>query len=587
MLDRLLILAAALGILAAASTAAAQCGLPGPNVIIGQVFDVGNFASTNGHDACALGAVVCNIGSVAVPYSGCPNQHPLIGGQMYRYSTVNGAGRMEQVGLSWLKHTAVAAAQTICCPSCTGGGGLGPGCADTYGSGFNGAQGTLGPRYQVNAFNGTYSYCPPHPSGGNYGRLEVALPDIVTTAGGSGAATRYFGEEVTISTVDATWTDAAHPVAMNGFDNYSNIEMTVSGASTNYTFALLGGATATQRMTPAINRWKQIDPAVTESTVFVTGEGEYYVSSRATSLGGSPAMWHYEYAVFNLNSDRCGGSFSVPVPDDLNVTNIGFHGVAYRGGDGNNGVNFDGSPWIATRANGTLKWATQSYDVNTNANAIRFATTYNFRFDTNAPPASPNGQVTLGLWKPGTPASITATAQVPACTAASIASSPASTAACPGGLVPFSVMPGGSLPAAYQWQVETTPGNWVALSTSPAPLPCGGGATAVASSPTAATTQIGVQPCAGVSVYRVRCIVTNACGSVASAAATLTIVTTADMNCDCVVSAADAGAFSLALLDETAYRDAYHDCDRMHADLNSDGQVDAEDVRGFVAALMP
>jgi len=40
-------------------------------------------------------------------------------------------------------------------------------------------------------------------------------------------------------------------------------------------------------------------------------------------------LWHYEYALYNTNSDAGVGSFSVPVPDSAVVLNAQFHGVAY------------------------------------------------------------------------------------------------------------------------------------------------------------------------------------------------------------------------------------------------------------------
>jgi hypothetical protein len=180
-------------------------------------------------------------------------------------------------------------------------------------------------------YTGVYSDCPPHPSGGNFGRLEVALADLTVATGGASAATRFFAEEQAVAHDDAQYVDAAHPVPVNGLNNASNRELTVSGTATDYTFAIYTAGGATQRGTPAIARWRQIDPSVTETIADVPGEGRFYVSSKATALGGTPPMWHYEFAVFNLNSDRCAGAFSVPLPPGAHVVNTGFHSVLFRG----------------------------------------------------------------------------------------------------------------------------------------------------------------------------------------------------------------------------------------------------------------
>jgi hypothetical protein len=116
--------------------------------------------------------------------------------------------------------------------------------------------------------------------------------------------------------------------------------------------------------------------------------------------------------VFNLNSDRCGGSFSIPVPDAAAVTNIGFSAPTYHDGDGNGNVNFSAAPWTTSRGSDALTFSTESQAANNNANALRWSTLYNFRFDANVAPAGV-GNVKIGLWKAGSPGSAIAAAQAP------------------------------------------------------------------------------------------------------------------------------------------------------------------------------
>ena len=119
------------------------------------------------------------------------------------------------------------------------------------------------------------------------------------------------------------------------------------------------------------------------------------MAAKATDLG--TGFWRYEYAVNNLNSDRSIGSFSVPCAAGATVQNIGFHDLAYHGGDGIGNTNYDGTDWPGAFAGGTVTWSTTPFATNQNANAIRWGTLYNFRFDTNRPPTT--GSVTLGEFK--------------------------------------------------------------------------------------------------------------------------------------------------------------------------------------------
>ena len=45
------------------------------------------------------------------------------------------------------------------------------------------------------------------------------------------------------------------------------------------------------------------------------------------------APWRYEYAIYNFNSDRCGGSFAVPVPNGDQVSDVGFNAPDYHSGE--------------------------------------------------------------------------------------------------------------------------------------------------------------------------------------------------------------------------------------------------------------
>jgi hypothetical protein len=69
-------------------------------------------------------------------------------------------------------------------------------------------------------------------------------------------------------------------------------------------------------------------------------------------------------------------------------------------------MTIDGTDWPAVVTVASLTWSTAAFDANPNANAVRWGTVYNFRFDANAAPQQ--GFIAIGLFKPGTPASVEA-----------------------------------------------------------------------------------------------------------------------------------------------------------------------------------
>lgn len=365
----------------------------GPDVIVGDITGPSNYTVSGGLEALSLGTTSCNLGNAQLKWDQCPaNTHPVIGGNLFRWNTVSGATRFEQVGQSWLKHGFTALQGTTCCSNCQSSGTgtrLGIGCSDPYSSDRNGQQGLLGPKYTVNAHTGVYpAACATHPSGGNLGRLEVATSDLIATTGGAGATTRYWSQAQYVASDDST--------AHNQNNNASSREITVSGSGSAFTFGFLG---STQREIPAIRQWKNMDAGVLETDVNTPEDdgfnGLVIMDAKATNLGGG--VYHYEFAVNNLNSDRSVAVFTVPVSPYATVTNIGFHDVAYRGPDGVGGVTYDGTDWPGAFSSGQVSWATTPFAMNNNANAIRWGTMYNFRFDANLAPTT--GNVTLGQYK--------------------------------------------------------------------------------------------------------------------------------------------------------------------------------------------
>ncbi len=371
----------------------------GPDVIAADILSAFNTTPEGSIDAIALGVAACNMGTVKLNWLGGSPDTALVRGNFHRYQVVDGAGRFEQIGLSWLKNGFYPAPTTThcaCTPEPPGVFALGPGCTDTYNATYNANQTYAYPNFEVSAATGLFPVPHANPpwSGTIARRLQLALDDLSPT----GFGVRWFAEAMYVAADEAA--------AGNQDNNASWREMTVSVSGGDATVSVLSSG-ATSRGSPAIRAWKTVDPVVQVTQLSIPSDGFALVGWRVTQLAGG--LWHYEYAVENLNSDRCIGAFSLPVADDVVLTNVGFHDVSYHSGDGPGGVEWSALDWTSTRANGRLTWACESEAQNTSANAIRWGTLYNFRFDANKPPQAT--LLELGLWMGGNPAAIATAAE--------------------------------------------------------------------------------------------------------------------------------------------------------------------------------
>lgn len=388
----------------------------GPDVIVGAIPDWGKYgvATFNGEQwiAYAVGSTSCNIGTQQLQWVPSPgsNQHPVIPQNMYRLKS----GRFEQIGMSWTKHGFCALQQTLCGTCTPAGGGcptvLGIGCSDPYTWSLNGDQADLGPRSIINASTGYFAANWSNPTSSDpttlKERLRVRVADL-DPAQNTGAL--YYVEAQYVHPQDAT--------SQNDDNNASYRRFTVGAWSTTGYSITFSGSTIQQQA--AIYAWPLTNTDAMVKEYDVTGDGRYILGYRVTDNGNG--TWHYEYAVMNLNSDRSGGSFSVPVGSGVTVTNIGFKDVDYHSGEP-----YANTDWTGTFASGAVTWTSpQTYAQNPNSNALRFATMYNFRFDANTAPQA--GNVTLGLFKPSAtgPATIAMagkgpSAYVPPCVASDL-----------------------------------------------------------------------------------------------------------------------------------------------------------------------
>jgi len=385
----------------------------GPDVIVGDIPDMAQFGTAGTQVGLGMATDACNNGDQPINWFALPNpDHPVVPQNLYRMS---GGGdnttRFEQIGQSWMKHTFGADESNSCgfgcnTNACSQGVQLCPGCSDLYFASTNADQGSIGSRAWVNPFTGVFQSSANNHSGHSHNgashRVRVNVDDLNTTLN---AGATYFAEAQYITPHEYSWCQS-HPGECNMFNNASYRQFIVSGIS-NFTFSPAG---PTQRMQPAIMAWT--GATVNQVQPDPGNDGIWFMGYKVTNP--TPGVYHYEYAVYNQNLDRGIQSFSVPLGAGANLSNIGFHVPPQEPGWANDGTfnnqGYSSMPWVVTQASDSITWNSETFAQNQNANAIRWGTLYNFRFDADQPPQSANA--TIGFFKTGSP--ITVAIQAPA-----------------------------------------------------------------------------------------------------------------------------------------------------------------------------
>ena len=384
--------------------------VPGPDVVVGDLSGLAQFGASSGTQVgLAVGTDSCNFGTVNLNWFQNPNNdHPVIPQNLYRMSGgANNTERFEQIGQSSVKHAFTALTNNICNLGCNGVGGpqLGSGCSDPYSASLNSGP-NLGSRAWINPFTGFYprndSATPNnshtgHVHNGTSHRILTEIADLNTTLN-QGAT--YFAEAQYITPHEYAWCQS-NPGQCNMNNNVSYRQYNVSGTGSPFSFS---PAAATVRQKAAIAAWTgatfvdlKPDPA---------NDGIGTVAYKVTNP--SPGVWHYEYAIYNQNLDRGIQSFSIPLGNGITLSNVGFHAPPQHPGwtgDGTaNNAGFSNAPWASSNAGGAITWNSETLAQNPNANAIRWGTLYNFRFDSNRPPENKNA--TIGFFKTGAPITV-------------------------------------------------------------------------------------------------------------------------------------------------------------------------------------
>jgi hypothetical protein len=277
--------------------------------------------------------------------------------------------------------------QTICQQPPAGGAQMGPGCTDVYGNGNNGDRFYLAPPSELNPWLGTWN-----PVGSYFDRGDPAVTGAAANDGARSLSTQMitgWGDpvknRVTIREADLQnltsgtmffQIQVVHEgePATNRNNNFRSRPFHLNWTGTTWTASTLGGSTEGTLLT----RW----PGASLSTAGNgNDDGRFTVAVKVT--GPVNGLWHYEYAVLNLDNNRGGASFRIPVCAGARVQNLGVRDI-------------DQNPlndWTATHAGNEI-----SYLATAN-NAQRWNQLFNFWFDCDVAPTA--GAVTIDQADPG------------------------------------------------------------------------------------------------------------------------------------------------------------------------------------------
>ncbi|MHC4696349.1 MAG: hypothetical protein ACYTFA_06380 [Planctomycetota bacterium] len=363
------------------------------DVVVADLQSILNYGGDGTITAFAVGTNACNFGTGRASWVSYTNQHPVIAQNAYRLMD----DRFEQIGLSWVKHGFYAVSESFCtpCNDPTDGTELGVGCSDPYSAGLNGIQSNMSPRSIVDPNTGYF----PDDNGDSIGgwpicsassvidcRLQIHNADLVDP--GEEVIARYFVQGHYLMPDDAFY--RTH----NNNASYREVMYDDSPLG-----LVVEPSWPTRIGQPAVRAWQDVDGSVDEVDIQLENEGLFILAAKPIFQG--EGVWRYSYALQNLNSDRGVGSFSVPLPYGATVSYTDFHDVDHHSGEP-----YDLTDWTIELDGDSIRWYTETFATRENANALRYGTLYNFYFDVDVPPGPVT--ITLGLFKPGTPSSVTA-----------------------------------------------------------------------------------------------------------------------------------------------------------------------------------
>jgi hypothetical protein len=360
--------------------------VPGTDIRAYNIGDVGYFgrrgaAHPNGEVGFGIGHSFCNTGTVNVPWvstSGgvMADTIPKIAYLLARES----GGRMVQVsGRSFMKHsrTPFNFSSGPCAPcNNTGGAFMFVGCSDTYGSGTNANRNILGPTTEIDPWLGTWNSI-----GSYFDRGDPAVGGAAATDGVqslSSSQTAAFDpvkNRVEVRESDLVGGGTFHaqihmsivgePIGNRG-NNLCSRPCTITWNGSTWSSTVTGSQSYNGSV---LTRWGGASTGIGQNGM---DDGRFLVAVKVT--GPVAGVWHYEYAVHNLDNSRGAAALRIPMPAAATVTNPGFRDID------SDALN----EWSYSRAGNEIAFTAAAN------NALEWNTIYNVWFDsTQAPPLGP------------------------------------------------------------------------------------------------------------------------------------------------------------------------------------------------------
>jgi hypothetical protein len=330
-------------------------------------------AFPNGEVGINIGHSMCNSGTTFIPWVGnsgslMVSTYPRIASLLARESD----GRMVQVsGKSYCKHsrTAFNFSGGPCGPCQSGPAQTWrPTCSDVYGSGFS-SSGSLGPTTEIDPWLGTWN---PVGSYFDRGDPEVAPPantDGILSPiswGSDPIKNRMIVAEADLDKPGAVfWGQVWVSVIGEPGDNRGNNATTRQAVFTRSGTTFSASITGTPTTAPVLTRWTGASTALGRNGY---DDGHFMVGVKVTGPVGG--LWHYEYAIHNLDNHRGGAAFRIPICSTARVANVGFRDI-------------DRDPlneWQFSRTANELAWLAPA------SNPQDWNTIYNVWFDSDAAP---------------------------------------------------------------------------------------------------------------------------------------------------------------------------------------------------------
>jgi hypothetical protein len=351
-------------------------------------------AYPNGEVGVGFGHAFCNAGTVHVPWQSSPTTSGQMTDVHFKIAFLvarESNGRMVQISSkdSYVKHSRVTYnLGSSQCGTCQSGPGstFRIGCYDAYSTGFNGDRFNLGPSTEIDPWLGSWN-----PVGSYFDRGD---PAVGGAAAADGTQSLTFSQVSSFDSVKNRVTISESELASGG-TFYGQVQLVCEGEpvanrdnnlrSDQLSFNWSGSSWSTSNQGGSVqgsvlNQWSGASVQLAGNG---SDDGRFAVAVKVTPLAGG--MWHYEYAVHNIDNNRGGATFRLPLTSAVNVSNVGFRD--------NNSNLLD--QWTFSQTAGELTWTAPG------GNALDWNSIYNFYFDCDTAPGSGGAVIDQARIGPG------------------------------------------------------------------------------------------------------------------------------------------------------------------------------------------